>query len=545
MNRGGWSAHDHYNHECDREADRIYHEHRKWDVVREYGGEDGLQVWVDGCRLQGPLRARLKDHLALLKIKDYLGKSMGRGEVEEGETVEGEEVVVDGDGRRRWANKEVVSQLDWDLMSEAWGKGAWGAEAQAKASKLMHGWVATMRVLRRRNEVETEVCPCCGSQSESAFHLKMECTHDKMVEIRSSSISKMRDKIKEAIMQGGAGREMAEAVGRMWAVDDAGRMIRWEGMQYATAGGDWEAQVDSEMHVTDGGVASDSQVVVRDLMARMAHIQPADLREGWWMMKSWGLLWEEAGISRHAAAATSKAILKGLERMFEALWKCRNDIAHDKIDKHKYETREIWYQRIWDMQDGAGCRRTARDVLEIKKIKQLRMLDKDIRMRLDKEVRARQRGGPLERMGWLGTDSSWVRQRVRNRVQVPTAVAPPLRQRQLHQVVGTLEDAENCRQGAERAAEWDRRKRREQQQGHRRQGQQAVGSGRQRQMDIRWAMQVGEPEGEEGEESRGGAGDDAHHNNNSNSNALADSRAVDGTDMQQQVLNIQQSSSED
>ena len=64
-------------------------------------------------------------------------------------------------------------------------------------------------------------------------------------------------------------------------------------------------------------------------------------------------------------------------------------------------------------------------------------------------------------------------------------------------------------------------------------------------MDIRWAMQVGEPEGEEGEESRGGAGDDAHHNNNSNSNALADSRAVDGTDMQQQVLNIQQSSSED
>ena len=132
MNRGGWSAHDHYNHECDREADRIYHEHRKWDVVREYGGEDGLQVWVDGCRLQGPLRARLKDHLALLKIKDYLGKSMGRGEVEEGETVEGEEVVVDGDGRRRWANKEVVSQLDWDLMSEAWGKGAWGQKPRPK-----------------------------------------------------------------------------------------------------------------------------------------------------------------------------------------------------------------------------------------------------------------------------------------------------------------------------------------------------------------------------------------------------------------------------
>ena len=538
VGREGWSVHDHFNHECDREADRIYNEYRKWDIIREYGGGDGLQVWVGGRRLQNSLRKRLQDHLAVIKIKGYLGKSMGRGEVVDGEQVEGQEVEVDGDGRRRWANKEVASQLDWDLMSEAWGTGAWGAEAQAKASKLMHGWVATMRVLHKRREVETEVCPCCGSVSESAFHLKMECTHDKMVEIRSSRMSQMRKAVEKALIQGGARKEMAEAVGRMWTVDSQGKMIRWEGMEYASDGGDWEQQVDRQMGITDGGVASDRQVVVRDIMAGLALVQPADLREGGWMMKRWGVMWEEEGISRYAAAAAARAILLGLERMYEDLWVCRNDLAHDKIDKHKNETKEIWYNRIWDRQDKAGCRRTARDILEMKKMKQLRKLDKDVREQVEEIVRRKAKGGALERMGWLNNDNRWIR-RGRRVGQVAAVRQPEMRQRQLWQIVGQLDDVDSERRGSEAATTWNRVKRTREM---RQQRQQATWVGRQRDGDIRRALQAtvaedsgtGEGERRVCEEGRGVC-----------VNPLADERTGDEADMQQRVLHLQQGSSND
>ena len=71
--------------------------------------------------------------------------------------------------------------------------------------------------------MEEERCPCCGAVSESAWHIRVECQHPRMVEVRKQAVGMLRRDLQEAMTKAGAGSELVEALGRMWSVNKGSR----------------------------------------------------------------------------------------------------------------------------------------------------------------------------------------------------------------------------------------------------------------------------------------------------------------------------------
>ena len=67
------------------------------------------------------------------------------------------------------------------------------------------------KVRWRRGEAESAVCPLCGALCESAWHMRMECTHVEMVKERRRLVSEMQERVVQRMQRAGVGIEMATA----------------------------------------------------------------------------------------------------------------------------------------------------------------------------------------------------------------------------------------------------------------------------------------------------------------------------------------------
>jgi hypothetical protein len=92
-----------------------------------------------------------------------------------------------------------------------------------QTAKMLWGWLATAKVLARREGHDEAACPCCGQASESNWHMFGSCVHPALVTVRRQWASK----VQELFMTASFPTDIRQSVLHLWRLDEDGCIPDW------------------------------------------------------------------------------------------------------------------------------------------------------------------------------------------------------------------------------------------------------------------------------------------------------------------------------
>ena len=137
--------------------------------------------------------------------------------------------------------KEVYSpDPDVRLIRNVWARK--GVMERVRGVKYMWGLFACNELLHRRfGMLESDSCSCCPNTIESPWHVIGECNDDVAVQARSEWGDRMWEVLrKETTVQSGRTAlrtDVADAMKRLWARDEHGRIPAWTPGSVGPVGG--------------------------------------------------------------------------------------------------------------------------------------------------------------------------------------------------------------------------------------------------------------------------------------------------------------------